>query len=61
MTQKDNDTLMHVTIAADQSGERLDRVLAAALADLSRSLLKALLTDAVELEGGLGLNATHAP
>ncbi|MDA0785017.1 MAG: pseudouridine synthase, partial [Proteobacteria bacterium] len=36
---------MHVTIAADQSGERLDRVLAAALADLSRSLLKALIEE----------------
>jgi 23S rRNA pseudouridine1911/1915/1917 synthase len=56
VTQKDNDmpsdenmadeTVMHVTVGADQAGERLDRVLAAALDDLSRSRLKAL------IEGG---------
>jgi len=40
------DPLMHVTIGDDQAGERLDRVLADALADLSRSRLKAL------IEGG---------
>ena len=40
------DTLMHVTVGAGQTGERLDRVLADALADLSRSRLKAL------IEGG---------
>ncbi len=60
MTQKDNDTpsdetmmedpmtddtLMHVTVGADQTGERLDRVLADALADLSRSRLKALIEE----------------
>lgn len=40
------DSLMHVTVGADQGGERLDRVLADTLADLSRSRLKAL------IEGG---------
>jgi 23S rRNA pseudouridine1911/1915/1917 synthase len=60
VTQKDNDTqddslldetmtdetVIDVTVGSDQAGERLDRVLAAALEDLSRSRLKAL------IEGG---------
>mgnify|MGYP005632743993 CR=1 FL=1 len=54
MTQKDNDTqddslldetVMDVTVSGDQAGERLDRVLAAALDDLSRSRLKALIEE----------------
>lgn len=36
---------MHVTVGADQTGERLDRVLADALGDLSRSRLKALIEE----------------
>jgi 23S rRNA pseudouridine1911/1915/1917 synthase len=54
VTQKDNDTqddslldetVMDVTVSGDQAGERLDRVLAAALDDLSRSRLKALIEE----------------
>ncbi|MBT4905444.1 MAG: RluA family pseudouridine synthase [Rhodospirillaceae bacterium] len=36
---------MDVTVSGDQAGERLDRVLAAALDDLSRSRLKALIEE----------------
>ncbi len=39
------DTTLQVTVAAEQAGARLDRVLAAALDDLSRSRLKALIED----------------
>lgn len=45
MTQKDNDTLKRVTVDAAQAGERLDRVLAAALDGMSRSRLKQLIED----------------
>src|SRR6516164_11323191 len=36
---------LQVTVAADEASPRLDRVLAAHLADLSRSRLKALILD----------------
>jgi 23S rRNA pseudouridine1911/1915/1917 synthase len=41
-----DETTLQVTVGTDQAGERLDRLLAAALDDLSRSRLKAL------IEGG---------
>jgi 23S rRNA pseudouridine1911/1915/1917 synthase len=53
-----DETIMQVTVSADQAGERLDRVLAAALDDLSRSRLKAL------IEGGhvrRDSNVVHSP
>ncbi|HCP01408.1 MAG: RNA pseudouridine synthase [Alphaproteobacteria bacterium] len=46
MTQKDKDTLKHVTVGANQTDARLDRVLATALDGMSRSRLKKL------IEGG---------
>ena len=39
------ETTLRVTVDADQAGTRLDRLLAAALDDLSRSRLKALIED----------------
>ena len=41
-----------MTIAAEQSGDRLDRVLAAAIEDLSRTRLKALILDGAVTIGG---------
>src|SRR5579864_1789213 len=42
-----------LTITVDQGGERLDRVLAARVADLSRSRLKVLIVDGqVAIDGG---------
>ncbi len=41
-----------VVIAAEEAGERLDRVLAARIEDLSRSRLKALILDGVVTAGG---------
>ncbi|MBS27693.1 MAG: RNA pseudouridine synthase [Alphaproteobacteria bacterium] len=45
MTQKDNDTLKPLRIGAEQAGQRLDRALADAHGDFSRSRLKALIED----------------
>src|SRR5580704_3748987 len=42
-----------ITITVDQGGERLDRLLAARVADLSRSRLKVLIVDGqVAIDGG---------
>jgi 23S rRNA pseudouridine1911/1915/1917 synthase len=45
MTQKNNETVEQVTVGASHAGQRLDRVLAEALGHLSRSRLKALITE----------------
>ena len=44
-TIDDSDTTRRVPVAADEAGQRLDRVLAGALGDLSRSRLKRLIED----------------
>ncbi len=45
MTQKDNATRAHVEASSHQAGQRIDRVLAEALTELSRSRLKGLIAD----------------
>ena len=45
MTQKDNPKVETVSVTATQAGQRLDRVLAEALEDLSRSRLKNLIEE----------------
>jgi 23S rRNA pseudouridine1911/1915/1917 synthase len=44
--------ILKVTVDPDQAGERLDRMLAAALPDLSRSRLKSLIAAGAVAEGG---------